>query len=363
MDKSNVREARLASGISQVELAQRAGISRQALGAIESGVYQPGVTVALRLAEELGETVESLFGADRRQRVAVEDVSNSCKLNSRVCLARIRDRLVAVPLPATTVALTPAAGVVARALKGRRIEVSPFRSQAEIDLTLVVAGCDPGVAILRDYLARRRPSIAVVALPGSSIEALKTAAQGAAHAAGVHLRDPASGEYNSPAARECFGNQHFRMVTFAQWELGLATRRHGPVKTVHDLAHPGARLINRKKGSGARAALDEAISAAGLKQAQIDGWNRSADGHLEVAAAIASGAADAGVTIRVAAELYNLPFQPWREERYDLVVPEEDFAAPPVQQLIDALNTSTLAREIGELCAYDTRQMGAVIQP
>jgi molybdate-binding protein/DNA-binding XRE family transcriptional regulator len=362
MEKSRVREVRFASGISQVELAQRAGISRQALGAIEGGVYQPSVTVALRLAHELGETVESLFGEDRRQRVAVEDVSNSCKLNSRVCLARIRDRLVAVPLPGTSVSLTPAAGVVARVLKGRRIEVSPFRSQAEMDLTLVIVGCDPGVAILRDYLARRRPSITVVAIPGSSIEALETAAHGAAHAAGIHLRDPASGQYNSPAARQCFGNKHFRMVTFAQWELGLATRRNGPVETVQDLAHPGARLINRQKGSGARAALDEAIAVAGLKPGQIEGWNRSASGHLEVAAAIASGAADAGVTIRVAAELYDLPFQPWREERYDLIVPEEDFAAPPVQQLLEALNTSMLAREIGELCAYDTRQMGTMVQ-
>jgi DNA-binding XRE family transcriptional regulator len=45
-----------------MELARRCGISRQALGAIEAGLSRPGVTVAIRLAQELGETVERLFG-------------------------------------------------------------------------------------------------------------------------------------------------------------------------------------------------------------------------------------------------------------------------------------------------------------
>ena len=37
-----VRRARVARGLTQDELARRAGLSRQALGAIESGAYQPG---------------------------------------------------------------------------------------------------------------------------------------------------------------------------------------------------------------------------------------------------------------------------------------------------------------------------------
>ncbi|HVA80002.1 MAG TPA: helix-turn-helix transcriptional regulator, partial [Candidatus Binataceae bacterium] len=61
---NHLRRARAARGLSQSELAVRAGVSRQALGAIEAGNYQPGVGVALALARELGETVESLFGAD-----------------------------------------------------------------------------------------------------------------------------------------------------------------------------------------------------------------------------------------------------------------------------------------------------------
>ena len=62
--ENKIRAARLARGLTQTDLAHRAGISRQALSAIESGVYQPGVSVALVLARELGTTVESLFDGD-----------------------------------------------------------------------------------------------------------------------------------------------------------------------------------------------------------------------------------------------------------------------------------------------------------
>src|SRR6476661_1212786 len=58
-----VRRARTERGLTQDELARRAGLSRQALGAIESGVYQPGVGAALALARELGHSVEALFGS------------------------------------------------------------------------------------------------------------------------------------------------------------------------------------------------------------------------------------------------------------------------------------------------------------
>src|SRR5260370_17464064 len=58
-----VRRARVARGLTQDELARRAGLSRQALGAIESGAYQPGVVAALALARELGDSVEALFGS------------------------------------------------------------------------------------------------------------------------------------------------------------------------------------------------------------------------------------------------------------------------------------------------------------
>ncbi|MFZ5785631.1 MAG: helix-turn-helix transcriptional regulator [Acidobacteriota bacterium] len=47
--------------LSQAELAARVGVSRQTIVAIERGNYNPSVELALRLAGELGTTVEELF--------------------------------------------------------------------------------------------------------------------------------------------------------------------------------------------------------------------------------------------------------------------------------------------------------------
>jgi len=358
-----LRQVRLSAGLSQSELARRAGISRQALSAIESGAYQPGVTVALRLAAELGTTVENLFDGARASAplVARTPANAACAAAARVALARIGGRLVAVPLPAAGVALTAAGGIVARELRGSRVEVEAFRSAAEIDSTLVISGCDPGIAVVRDYLARHQPFAEIVPVAAASRDALTAVAQGDAHAAGVHLRDPATGDYNVAAARAVFGRRTFRMISFARWELGMATRPDAaPLSSIDDLARPGLRLINRPPGSGARAVLDEMLAAGGIRGADLAGYGDTAAGHLEVAAAIAAGAADAGVTIRLAAELYHLNFAPWREERYDLVIGEEAFALPSMQRFIDALNSRALAHEVAKLCAYDTTRMGTV---
>jgi putative molybdopterin biosynthesis protein len=111
-------------------------------------------------------------------------------------------------------------------------------------------------------------------------------------------------------------------------------------------------------GSGARAALDEGLAAAGIGTRAIAGYRVEAGGHLEVAAAIAAGHGDVGLTIRIAAQVYGLDFIPLREERYDLVLLKSELDAPPVQALLEALNSRRLASEVAEFCAYDTSRMG-----
>jgi len=344
-----------------MELARRARISRQALGAIESGLYQPGVMVALSLARELGETVETLFADDDESPCTRVDASWSepevtpegaaCK----VALARVAGKVVAVPQHRMRLCLAPAAGI-ADHIGPRRAAVSTYWSQAEIDSTLLIAGCDPAVAILADWLARRRSPVTVAALRCSSSKALASLAKGGAHVAGVHLRDPKTGEYNLKPVRKAIGRRPLRVINFARWELGLGVTARNPmnIRGFADLMRPRLRLVNREIGSGARLALDEALKELGLQKHRINGYTRELPGHLEVAEAIVSGQADAGVTIRVAAEAYGLKFIPLREERYDLVVLEDECELGAVKAMLEALNSRRFAREINQLCAYDT---------
>ena len=56
-----IRERRKELGISQEELAKRCGVSRQTVNAIENNKYDPTLSLAFRLARELGVTVDGLF--------------------------------------------------------------------------------------------------------------------------------------------------------------------------------------------------------------------------------------------------------------------------------------------------------------
>jgi DNA-binding XRE family transcriptional regulator len=62
---SRVGQARRRAGLTQPALAARAGVSRPTIARIEAGNTTPLVTVALAIARELGDTVESLFGGER----------------------------------------------------------------------------------------------------------------------------------------------------------------------------------------------------------------------------------------------------------------------------------------------------------
>ena len=62
--QSRVRELRLQQALSQQALAQALGVSRQTINAIETGRYDPSLTLAVQLARHFETTVEELFDVD-----------------------------------------------------------------------------------------------------------------------------------------------------------------------------------------------------------------------------------------------------------------------------------------------------------
>lgn len=56
-----IRNKRKEKGISQEKLAKRCGVSRQTINAIENDKYDPTLSLAFRLARELGLAVDELF--------------------------------------------------------------------------------------------------------------------------------------------------------------------------------------------------------------------------------------------------------------------------------------------------------------
>ena len=63
--KSRLKVLRAERDWSQAELAERAHVSRQTINAIETGKYEPSLSLAFRLAGIFGMQIEEIFQADR----------------------------------------------------------------------------------------------------------------------------------------------------------------------------------------------------------------------------------------------------------------------------------------------------------
>lgn len=59
--QNNVRRFREKSGLTQKELGEKVGVSRQAINAIENGKFDPSIRLAYYLAKFFDVAIEQLF--------------------------------------------------------------------------------------------------------------------------------------------------------------------------------------------------------------------------------------------------------------------------------------------------------------
>lgn len=64
MKNFKMKMARMETGISQIELAKRTGVTRQTIGMIEAGDYNPSLNLCIAICKELGKTLNDLFWED-----------------------------------------------------------------------------------------------------------------------------------------------------------------------------------------------------------------------------------------------------------------------------------------------------------
>lgn len=59
--ENRVKLARVEKGLTQEELADQIGVTRQTIGLIEAGKYNPTLKLCLRLAQVTGKRIDDLF--------------------------------------------------------------------------------------------------------------------------------------------------------------------------------------------------------------------------------------------------------------------------------------------------------------
>lgn len=377
--ENRLKSLRIGKGLSQGALAEMAGITRQAIYAIEASQYLPTTAVALRLAGALGCRVEDLFSLVSAGETLegeligpLPDVGGHGPV--RVKVARVGTRVLVRPVASLgdvlnfTVAadgLMLGGGAARRGARGQgaKVSVQLLRDRRAVEEEIVVAGCDPAIYLAGEYLRRRQDRAMVVGWTMGSAAAVEALKRGEVHMAGLHVVDARTGESNLPYLRRHLKRGDYTVVTFAAWEQGLMVQRGNPkaIREIADLARKDVTLVNREAGAGARLLLDQRLAVSGIKPGKVTGYQHTAASHLDVARLIAEGQADVGMGVRSAARLLGLGFLPLQEERYDLVMPRSYLALhQSLSAFLDTIVSRAFRSEIEALGGYDTSETGKV---
>jgi putative molybdopterin biosynthesis protein len=222
---------------------------------------------------------------------------------------------------------------------------------------------DPVVAGSHDPLlewALRESGAGLAVLSDGSSDGLKRVAAGKAVAAGIHLPEAEGEGFNVGSVRRHLAGQPVVVIEWAKRSQGLVLPRGNPrnIAGLADLA--GSRLIPRQVGSGSRELLDRLLASAPGREPGVTLVDPPARNEADVAHAVATGHADAGLAIAAAARQYGLEFLPLTEERYDLVMWRRDHFDAPLQRLMAFCRKPAFAQRAGELGGYDVSSFGTV---
>jgi molybdate-binding protein/DNA-binding transcriptional regulator YhcF (GntR family) len=240
----------------------------------------------------------------------------------------------------------------------------PERAGKETGRLSTFAGShDLALEALLVQMRRSYPGQSLAANFVGSLDGLLQLLHGEAGLAGTHILDDETGVYNLPILRRLFVGQRLAVVTLAEREQGLMVAKGNPcaVYSLHDLARPGVRFINRQPGSGTRTLLDYSLRRLSIAASDVAGYHDEAGTHTAVADAVARGQADAGLGVEAAARAFDLHFIPLIRERYDLVAFAEDRQRPPLCWLLDMVNHPQVKAVVAALGGYHTAHTGEEI--
>jgi molybdate-binding protein len=218
---------------------------------------------------------------------------------------------------------------------GARTEVTLFSAHLRApDLTIIGSHCT-GLDLVLAPLARKGLLTRVIAV--GSLGGLAAAKRGECDMAPIHLFDEKTGTYNKPYLddgleladgwRRMQGIVHRKEdARFAGCDAREAVRRA--------IADPECLMVNRNPGAGTRILLDQLLAGA-----KPDGYWNQPKSHNAVAAAVAQGRADWGMTIAPVAEAYGLAFLPFAEENYDLALVVARKEKPAVKMFLASLQS------------------------
>jgi putative molybdopterin biosynthesis protein len=369
--ENRLREKRQALALSQKQLADLAGITRQAISALEANQYYPATSVALQLARALHCRVEDLFSIKQGGEIIEGELLGSLPGGDnpvRAQVTQIGHRMLVRPLHGlgelANLSATADGLIVGSIPEKTRVKVKLLKDREAVRRKVVVGGCDPAMFLVKEHVRKHVEEHLVPCLMGSGL-ALNALKRGEVHMAGIHLAEEVSGTWELPSLKPSVGDMDCIIVTFAHWEEGFIVRQGNPkkIRTFGDMTKPSVRIVNREIGSGARRLLDKGMRASAINPKRLKGYEDEVLSHLDVASRIKAGLADTGIGVRSVAAICGLDFVPLQRERYDLVIPKGYYeTSKGLRVLLDTIVSRPFREELEALGGYDTRDTGKVVE-
>lgn len=331
-----MRERRLECGLTQSELADRAGVSRQLVAAVEAGRNTPAVDAALGLARALATSVEELF-ADRPPDI-VPALGGSLRDGAALRVGRVAGQLVGAELDdhgTAGAAWAHADGV----LQDGKLRLFPGTSPAGC----VLAGCDPALGVA-DTMLRGLGHRSLLAISASTGTALAALARDGVHAAVVHDQPHDLPTPPVPVIR----------FHLACWQVGLAMPPRLRSHSLESVLTSDVPLVRRDPAAASQQALERSLRAAGIGTLPP---GPQAAGHLD-AARIAATLRGAAVTTEGAARAFDLAFLALEEHVVEIWVAERWRDHPGIDALAELLSTRAFTARVAHFRGYDLTHCG-----
>ncbi len=192
-----------------------------------------------------------------------------------------------------------------------------------------------------------------------SLDGLERFAAGEGVAAGLHIYEPPTDDWNVATVRARCGEAPVVLLEFAWRERGLIVNGGSEADIGEVAALRGRRVAPRQDAAGTQVLLHHLMDQAGLTLADVT-WGDTARTETDAALAVLEGKADAALGLRAIADQLRLGFVPLVRERFDILVDRKAWFDPPLQRLRAFLETDAFRARAAEMAGYDVGALGRV---
>ncbi|MGG0239384.1 substrate-binding domain-containing protein [Bacillus rhizoplanae] len=227
----------------------------------------------------------------------------------------------------------------------------------------IISGQDLSLDMLTKHLENHLKAPNILRAYQGSLTSLIQMYQGKGDIVSLHLFDGDTGEYNIPYVKRILVGQPCIVINLLSRTSGFYVQKGNPkrIKTLHDLCDASIQFVNRERGSGIRVLVDEQLRINGVSKKSIVGYDWEESNHIGVASQVANGKADVGIGAEKVAQIVNIDFVPFIQERYDLVILKTEENTALIETVKEVLQSPEFQNELRAIGGYDISKTGKIM--